>query len=34
MSMMPEGLLEFLSDDEVINIIAYLQSFEDLSARD
>jgi len=31
--MMPEGLLEFLSDDEVINIIGFLQSFEDLSAR-
>jgi len=33
MSMMPEGLLEFLSNDEVINIIAYLHTFEDLSSR-
>ena len=33
MSMMPEGLLEYLSDDEVINIIAYLQSFDNLSSK-
>ena len=33
MSMMPEGLLEFLSNDEVINIIAYLHTFDDLSSR-
>ena len=33
MSMMPEGLLEYLSNDEVINIIAFLQTFDDLSSR-
>ena len=33
MSMMPEGLLQYLSDDDVIDLIGYLQNFEDLSSR-
>ena len=33
MSMMPEGLLQYLSNDDVVDLIGYLQNFEDLISR-